>query len=189
MSKVYVDADGVLINFNKAFAPAFNLEYPRKTVLFHSWLMDTASVSVPDFFRIGEAHSYLWEKAEPYPWTARLVQVLDLAVPEWMILTSATHDPESWSGKVKCYKKHFTDSIVDKLIVIGGNKARVASKGDILVDDHYTNVEAWRAAGGVAFHWIDYTEDLTEMAADQITQLSSFLDEHLGVLPGERRGF
>jgi 5'(3')-deoxyribonucleotidase len=176
--RVYVDSDGVLANFNKAFAPAFGLTYPSRTVLHHEWLMNTAGVSVSEFFRIVETHSYLWENAEPYPWTSEMVQVLDLAVPDWMILTSATHDPDCWSGKVKWFKRYLTDSLIDRVVMIGGRKHRIASKGDLLIDDHYENIEAWRAAGGVAIHWIDYTDDLEELARKQIEQLTQVLDNY-----------
>ena len=176
--RVFIDSDGVLANFNKAFASAFGLTYPSRTVLHHEWLMNTAGVSIPEFFEITKAHSYLWEKAEPYPWTGRLVQELDLAVPEWMILTSATHDPACWSGKVKWFEHYLTDSSLSKVVMVSGQKARLASKGDLLVDDHYVNVEAWRAAGGVAIHWTDYTEDMTVMANQQIDRLVEVLRDY-----------
>lgn len=182
MSRVYVDSDGVLANFNKAFAPAFGLEYPTKTVLYHDWPMQASNTaSASEFYRICERHPTLWESAEPYPWTSAIIQVLDLKDPEWMILTSATHDPECWSGKVKWFTHHLTESSLNKLVMVSGRKWRIASKGDILIDDRYENVEGWREAGGVAYHWIDYTEDLTELARDQIDRLSSFLDEQLGL--------
>lgn len=173
--------DGVLVNFNKAFAPAFGVGYPSQQVMGHSWLLESADVTLPHFFRVLEDNSHLWESAEPYPWTSKLIQMLDLKVPDWMIMTTATHDPGCWAGKVRWIKRYLTTSALERTVIVGGViKARLASRGDVLVDDRIENVESWNAAGGVGFRWIEYGEGLTQLAETQINNLGFLLDQHLG---------
>jgi hypothetical protein len=173
--------DGVLVNFNKAFAPAFGLDYPSLGVMDHSWLLSNSNVTLPHFFDLLACNSHLWESAEPYPWTAKLIQLLDLKVPDWMILTAATHDPDCWSGKAKWITRYFTESVLKRTVIVGGNiKARLASRGDILIDDRFENVESWIAAGGVGVQWVDYGEDLKVLAETQISNLGHLIDQHLG---------
>ena len=180
--RVFVDMDGVLANLNKAIAPAFGLEYPREGIVGYSWLMDKANVSAPQFFNIMESNSGLWETAPPFPWTSKLIQILDLKFPDWMILTSATHDAACWHGKVEWVRRYLTETGVKKLVMIGGNKERIASRGDLLIDDWFVNVTAWREQGGIAYHWLDYSEGMLDPGYKQLEDLSQFLDEHLGVV-------
>ena len=118
----------------------------------------------------------LWDRAEPFPWTSDLVQLLDVKTPHWCILTKATHDPVCWSSKVKWVDRYLSPSALSKLIIVGGPKSQLASKGDVLIDDAFHNVTTWRNAGGVAFHWVEYSEDLTDLAALQLVDVGKLLD-------------
>ncbi len=178
--RVFVDMDGVLVNLNKAAASTFGLKYPSNSVLGHDWLLANSKTSVPEFLDRLEANPHLWEQAEPYPWTSKIVQMLDLKTPQWMILTSATHAPACWSGKVKWIRRYLTDDAVFRVIMVGGqDKARLASRGDLLIDDKFENVKHWNAAGGVGFHWIDYSEDLLELVENQLGKLNGAIDQHV----------
>jgi hypothetical protein len=173
--------DGVLVNFNKAFAPAFGLDYPSQGVMDHSWLFRIRTSLFPNSSTCWRVIRICGNSAEPYPWTSKLIQLLDLKVPDWMILTAATHDPGCWAGKAKWIKRYFTTSVLERTVVVGGNiKARLASRGDILIDDRFENVESWIAAGGVGVQWVDYGEDLKVLAETQISNLGHLIDQHLG---------
>ena len=178
--KIYVDMDNVLVNFHKVTAPVFNLPYPSKTVLGYEWLLQAAKLTPEEVLSVMKSHPRIWEEAEPFPWTADLIQLLDVKTPHWLLLTTATHDPACWSGKVKWVERYLSSAALNKLVIVGGPKSQLAGRGDVLVDDAYHNVAAWREAGGAAYHWVEYSEDMTELAAKQVIDLSTFLDAHFG---------
>lgn len=176
--RVFVDMDGVLANFNKAGAATFGIPYPKKSRLRHTWLQDESGVSLSRWFEIMENDPLIWERIETFPWTPALVQCLDIHAPGWKILSSATYDPPCWSGKAKWVQKRlFPIAHMHRLVLVGGRKFDLASPGDVLVDDWDENINQWQLAGGSAFKWDEFTEDMEEHALDQIERLRDFLSK------------
>lgn len=173
---VYVDMDGVLANFNKAGCQTFGVEYPKRSRLWHTWLRDQSGISQSEWFEIMANDPKIWDRIEPFPWTSTLVQCLDVHAPGWKILSSATHDPACWSSKARwVMQRLFPITSLHRLVLVGGRKFELASRGDVLIDDWQENIESWKAAGGVAFKWDEFTEDMEETANQQIDSLREFL--------------
>lgn len=172
-----MDMDGVLANFNKAGAVTFGLEYPKRSRLWHTWLQDQSGVSLDDWFGVMEADPTIWDRIEPFPWTPHLVQMLDVCTPGWKILSSATHDPNCWSSKARWVMRQlFPITSLHRLILVGGRKFELATRGDVLIDDCQENLQGWEANGGVCFRWVEFTDDMEDQAAAQINALRKFLE-------------
>lgn len=179
---VYVDMDGVLANFNKATCRLFGLTYPTRSRLWHTWLQDESGVSLERWFSTMAADPGVWDRIEPFPWTPKLVQCLDIYAPDWKILSATTQDPRCWSAKAAwVIKQLFPVASLHRLILVGGRKYELAQRGDVLVDDHSENVEQWRVRGGEAFKWTEWTDDMPEEADRQIEELRQFLISRKGL--------
>lgn len=179
---VYVDMDGVLANFNKATCKLFGLTYPTRSRLHHTWVRDESGVSLDRWFDSMAADPDVWDRIEPFPWTPKLVQCLDIHAPEWKILSAATQDPRCWSSKAAWVTKRlFPVANLHRFILVGGRKYELAQRGDVLIDDYDENVEQWRLRGGEAFKWIEWTDDMTEEADRQIEELRRFLISRKGL--------
>lgn len=177
--QVFVDLDGVLGNLNKSMCQSFGIVYPKATTLSYDWVLTASQVGLDEFFRVLESNPEIWDRVEPFPWTPKLVQCLDLHAPNWKILSEAIIDPACWHGKVKWVRNFLSQSHVHRLALTGFKKYELACPGDILIDDRELNVEEWVRRGGHAFRWMDYTEDLVDSAEGQIISLSAFLEDHL----------
>lgn len=172
---VYVDLDGVLANFNKAACQTFGLTYPTRSRMWHTWLQDQSGVNLEQWYATMAADPQVWDRIEAFPWTPKLVQCLDVHAPEWKILSATTHDPICWSSKVKwVLERLFPVTSIHRLILVGGRKYELARPGDLLIDDWTENIEQWRARGGSAFKWTEWTDDSPE-PVEQLEELREFL--------------
>ena len=175
LPRVWVDMDGVLVNFDKHACKAHGVVYPSNTVLGHSWLYDQLGCTVDHFLDTVDQTPDFWQNLEPYPWTAALIQFLDIEFPDWRILSGGTHNGASWGGKVDWVRKHLQLPGLEKLnLVYGARKSHLCRPGDILIDDHVLNCNEWLAAGGRVFQWIAYSEDCPH-ALEQLERLKAFL--------------
>ncbi len=176
--RLFVDLDGVMANFHRGACPLFQVPYPRQSVLHFEWLFNQTGTTVEDFLGRIDATPGFWEKLEPFPWLPELIQILDTACPNWQILTFATQDPVSWQGKAAWVKRVLGADSIRRLVMIHGDKERLASPDALLVDDHRRWCQNWKASGGLdAFHWIEYTEDHQEMWSLQLARLRDFLSQ------------
>ena len=176
MSQVFVDLDGVLANFNKACCQTFGLDYPKETILWHTWPHDVSGKDLDTWFNVLTDDPDLWTRIEPFPWTPAIVQVLDLHTPGWKILTTATQDPACWGGKAAWVTQRlFMRDSLHRLVIVGGHKWELMSPGSVLVDNDLRNVTEWQKQGGHAFLWKEFTEDMVQAAMNQIEQLRLFL--------------
>ena len=75
----------------------------------------------------------------------------------------------------------FPVTSLNRLILVGGRKFELAQSGDVLIDDWMENIDEWRARGGAAFKWTEWTEDMPEAAKSQIEDLRVFLNSRKGL--------
>ena len=175
--RVFVDMDGVLVNFHKHACPLFSIEYPKQSVLGWDWLYNLCGIPIEEWLGRMDDTPGFWENLEPYPWTTDLIQFLDSGYPNWAVLTMATQDPRSWAGKAAWVKRYLPVRGMYRLIMSHGSKGRFAQPGDVLIDDSYNQCAAWREAGGKAFHWVEYTDDFTERANEQLVLVKKFIED------------
>lgn len=133
---VYVDMDGVLCDFRKAW---------NRVKGSHPGL-DWWEVTMKEGPR-------WWATMDWMPGGPILWKYVTHNFPNVKIL-SAVDGPEGFpdmaiEGKMSWCRKHLGIPYEDMIFAEGG-KSRYARRGDILIDDQIDNYEEWRAAGGIA---------------------------------------
>ncbi len=181
--RVFVDMDGVLANFNKAASQVFGLWYPSEPAALHyNWVFEQygrqhqRELPHEEFIDVLRGRTEFWATMGFYWWARRLTHHLSAQQYEWYILTHCIDDPGCPFGKHTALKRHFGESIIKRTFMTFGTKHQMCRPGDVLIDDADKNCVAWRQAGGVAFNWVDYTENHPQ-AEQQVEQLFSFLQE------------
>ena len=83
----------------------------------------------------------------------------------WEILTCSgeIERPLVVADKVNWIREHVDYNVVVTSTLKGKHKAVFAKKGDILVDDKKSNVEAWKDAGGIGILHTDIDETIEEL--------------------------
>jgi len=153
--KIYCDMDGVLTDFEKRFHDKLNTvgkdHYP---------LRDIEKVEKPkDFEKIFGASEFwkfidqtvgvgFWAGMDWMPQGNVLWDFIKKYNPE--LLTSPSRDNSSRLGKQLWAKKHLNPK-PRVIFAYSADKQRYANENSILIDDKKSNINEWRAAGGIAF--------------------------------------
>lgn len=148
--RVYLDMDGVVADFAGHFRRVFQLDHR----LIGAKAMWRHIHGVETFFR----------DIAPIPGAVEFFHQLAPAGP--IMITAC---PAENYGRVAGQKREWAREIlapnVAVLPVIGGkNKALFMHQpGDLLIDDHGPNIEAWRMAGGVGILHRSFSETLSAL--------------------------
>ena len=158
---IWMDLDGVLVNFQKGVCEALGLTYPKSSIYYRGWLEEQCpEISLGKIFERLHSQPNFWENLEPTGLCASMVAHLDEHHPDWGILTSAwRRDAQSYSGKYNWVRKHLGSDYVERLVICSGEKQKLAHSKALLVDDTSHVLTKWAESGGRAFHWLCYTED------------------------------
>lgn len=178
--RVFVDLDGVVVNFHEPASKAFpGIVYPKEGILDFTWLYDQVKHdhSVADFMGKIEALPNFWPGLRSFAWMPELIQILEENCSDnWYFLSAASQNPESWSGKADWVKRYFGVKGIHRLILVHGAKTKVVSSDAILIDDKLEHCKDWQDKGGLgAFHWIEYTDDYEHRWKHQLYELQQFL--------------
>ena len=138
--KIYCDMDGVLTNFEERFEHYSGMhpqEYEKSKGLAAFWNLIDVEVGIK--FWIGmpwmPQGKKLWEFIQPYK-------------PD--LLTSPSRDNASRLGK-QLWAKNNLNPKPKVIMAYSKDKQRYANEKSILIDDKKSNINEWRAAGGIAF--------------------------------------
>lgn len=139
---IFLDMDGVLVNFHKAALALYGMEPtsddPRTS--------ETIGITSEQLWeRIAEVGEDFYANLELLPWATWLIDLCS-NLGEICIATSPGPLPCAASGKMKSLKKLFGPDF--KNFHIGKQKYLLASPGRILIDDFDSNVEEFEAYGG-----------------------------------------
>jgi|TARA_B110000908_G_C10089623_1_gene373408 FMN phosphatase YigB (HAD superfamily) len=153
--KLYCDMDGVLTDFERRFHDKLNTvgkdHYPLRDIL---------KVVKPKDFEAIFGSSEFWKFIDQIvgvgfwagmPWMQNgqdLWNFISKYNPE--LLTSPSRDNTSRLGKQLWAKKHLNPK-PKVIFAYSADKQRYANENSILIDDKPSNIEQWRAAGGIAF--------------------------------------
>lgn len=180
--RVFVDLDGVLVNFNKTFAPAYGLIYPDNQILGKRWIFNNSEMSLRQWLEVMRLNTHRYENAEPVKYLADLISILDDVAPGWSILSEVLNFPDCWSGKIHWVQKYLGRDMVQRTILTGcsaseyGTKAVLCASGDVLIDDCQITIDKWRLKQGVGFFWTEYTNVFESKAVhNQLHTLREFL--------------
>lgn len=148
--KIYLDMDGVLSAFNKAFSDISDgvnpEEYENKYGAPQFWqLIEKAGLSFWVDMEWEEGAKALWQFSKPYQPT---------------ILSAPSRSPLCKKGKRIWCAKHLGSSIP---VILDKHKEKYASPNSILIDDRKDNVKKWINAGGIGILHISSQTTLVKL--------------------------
>ena len=165
---IWIDLDGVLVDFNKAACQTLGIAYPQQTVLHRDWLNDQfPDLSLTKLFDRLHENPRFWQDMPPTDLCSHMVAFLDEYVSDWGIMTSAWRHPACYAGKYEWVSKNLGRKAVGRMVIVSGTKERLTSPTAHLTDDTRANVDKWINAGGKAFHWVEYSQDMQSALAVQ----------------------
>jgi len=153
--KIYCDMDGVLTDFEKRFHQKLNEVgpdyYPMKDI--------QKVVKPKDFeaiFGIEEFWNFIdkivgigfWVGMDWMPQGKELWSFISKYNPD--LLTSPSRDNGSRLGK-QLWAKNNLNPKPKVIMAYSKDKQRYANENSILIDDKPSNIDEWKAAGGIAF--------------------------------------
>ena len=168
---IFIDIDGVLANWTKSVAFINGVVYQRNKI-YRSYELDTQigrelidkAMYTPGF----------WLNLEKFPWSDELVHLVDITCPTWRFLTKANNDAQCYGNKAVWLENAYPQ-YVERLVICRGEKTFACKPGDILIDDHPTNVKEWNNAGGQGYHWLEMGDEFDYHP--QMNNLRKFLLE------------
>jgi len=149
---VYIDMDGVLADMWGEVARHHGVKHWRKARKTHKRIEQVAKN--PGFFR----------NLPALPNAAKLIRFVLKAVGEYSILSSPLQSRVDQSAEEKTdWLQHHLRKNAPTAIIYDHNKEKYACQSDgtpnILIDDYETNIELWRARGGIGILYKDSEVD------------------------------
>ena len=188
--KVFLDMDGVCVDFIGGLHRALGIEYKAleypyeasKYEMFEELCARTnGRVSMDNLYRACDSSGF-WASLEWDPMGKEICDTIAAVTLDWKhsvcICTSPMANPDAWAGKVQWLKKHMPD--VKDIAIMTAPKCLLAKPGAVLIDDKDSNVEQFRKAGGAAFlipqpwnsaradYGVNYIPELKEFLRNQI---------------------
>jgi hypothetical protein len=157
MVRVFLDLDGVLVNFAKGIKDKYNLEYPTTRIPnneFESFHEDL-------FGRIRKEGVNFWKSLELMPGALDMFKFFEAEVKELNILTAWPHSFNNRSdqlsaalGKKFWVEENLGTRMAMRTIVCFAkdkhhNVNRFPNDTNILIDDMPGNIEKWESVGGI----------------------------------------
>ena len=140
---IYIDMDGVLVDFNKRAFEVHNKKYEE--VDSHS-LEKIWDINSREFWDpINKLGNDFWANLEPFSWFKELIKMCS---PNFCIATSPSLSHYAAGGKVQSIQKLFGKSF--RKYHITPQKWELGKPGNILIDDLESNCEKFEQAGGSA---------------------------------------
>lgn len=149
---IFVDLDGVLVDFDGGFKRIFRMS-PSEFQEKHgkgSEMRKTYSRGKEFWSNLDwiEGGKELWEFIKN---NFLYIKILSSSgssgkIPDWQPIHNMVY-----SGKLEWIQKNLPDLDTDDVIIVPTRKvkAKYAKTGDVLVDDHNENINDWIAAGGI----------------------------------------
>ena len=147
---VYVDMDGVLVDFFGEWANMHNVEGWRDIAP----LLKKQGKTIDDALDAIRARDDFWINLKPHTGAKALLASIKKHAGEYIILSSPlSNDPNSEPQKREWVKKNLS-AFPPKEVIIHKRKSDYATQADgtpnILIDDYSSQVKPWAAAGGIA---------------------------------------
>jgi len=172
--RVFLDLDGVLVNFLGSALRGNNIRAPDPWPM-GVWDMFDA-IKVADqiaFWRAFDDEDF-WAHLDWMPKGRRILNLLEATLGEDNIclLTSPTYNPGCHNGKMRWIREHMPN--YRRKTLIGACKHFCAHPGSLLIDDSPENIEKFKVNGGcgilIKTLWNGHGEDI-----DTVQELSSDL--------------
>jgi len=147
---VYVDMDGVLVDFFGEWANMHGVESWRDILP----LMKSQGKTIDDALDAIRARDDFWINLKPHTGAKALLAAIKKHAGEYIILSSPlSNDPNSEPQK-RAWVKNNLSAFLPKEVIIHKRKQDYATQADgtpnILIDDFSNQIKPWKAAGGIA---------------------------------------
>jgi|TARA_B100001094_G_scaffold2204_1_gene1967 5'(3')-deoxyribonucleotidase len=146
--EIYVDMDGVLVDFFGAWAKLMGAKDFRDIKDIDAGLQ-----------AIRDADNF-WLDLEPTPNAGKLLALIQKHKGSYTILSSPLADDPRSEPHKRMWVKNNLKQFPPKSVIITGNKAKYAQQSDgtpnILIDDFGQNIDKWNAAGGIGVKHKDH---------------------------------
>lgn len=137
--KLYVDMDGVLVNFNGGVKKIFKSDKKCSEII--------NDYGIKEFWQEINKINDFWENLEPlHDDIEQIWKSLQNKIPHIAILSSPSRHPNCIPGKSKWLDKHIGQN---HLRLFTPEKHKYACPNSILIDDMEKNITNWESAGGV----------------------------------------
>lgn len=166
---VFVDMDGVLVDFEKTLSMA-------KYGVLNKWASQRIPRPEVDFAR----NNYkFWRDAIPMDGYMKLLETVKDVVGDYQILTSPLtvrdgidmavryehrFDFECISGKRAWIENHIPARLQPSKIIYHKEKYSYCAAGDVLIDDYDKNLRPWHSTGGTPIKYLS-AADIPEVRA------------------------
>ena len=163
--KVYLDMDGVLVDFIDGVLRWYKKDRKNRTVTKE---FEAMAREVTEKSSAGKMKGF-WENLPLMPGAKRLVKWVQgrTSKADTWILSSCSGDLKYCAKeKFKWMKKHIPMIPEENIILVmsAKHKARYAKEGDALVDDFKPNIQRWTQAGGIGiYHKGDVNKTIKEL--------------------------
>lgn len=143
---VYLDMDGVLVNFVQGALKAHNK--PASCLVPGQWFIDRCmGLSLEDFWLKCRGQTF-WASLEAMPDADEILRLcMQLDCSQWL-LSSPSDDPRCYSGKYTWLCRNLPS--MKSVSIFARDKAGVAGPGRLLIDDSEANCQTWQLLGGEA---------------------------------------
>lgn len=147
---VFLDLDGVLVDFVKGACALHGVENPYAYKENHgNYSLESLIKMQPEKFWRAMGHAF-WANLEWMPDGKKILQmVLDHVNGEQItLLTSPIKTPGCLSGKMEWIEREMPSW--NRRFLIGPGKHAIAAPGKLLIDDYDSNIDKWINHGGPA---------------------------------------
>ena len=149
--KIYCDMDGVLCDFERQWMKYFNKDANEHRREIGKPAYDVLLDGTPFDF---------WAKMEWQPGGQKLWNAIKMHNPS--ILSAPADSKASEDGKEAWVAKNLKPQ-PEVIFRKSNRKQEFATPNSILIDDHASNIERWKAAGGIAIHHTNINKTLSEL--------------------------
>lgn len=141
---IYLDMDGPITNWTQGVFDIYGRSPKIKT---GQNAADALGISRSEMWReIAKRGTKWWRDLAPQPWAKEFYEEL-CRIDEVVILTSPSHIAAAHTGKAEWMKDFFGGNF--RQYIMTKRKDLLARPGDILIDDHEHNCDAFTQAGGI----------------------------------------
>lgn len=160
-AKIYVDMDGVLVNFTLGFAKKFGYNYDE---LVRNWspgewhFEKILKISSGKFYdMLNDGGEEFWSNLPEYEYANDLWDFCNKLAPTY-ILSAPTQDPGCVKGKVEWLQKKLGKGFSNYILT--RHKECCAGPNTYLIDDRDDNVTKFTEAGGVGICFPSYSNKM-----------------------------
>ena len=155
---VYLDMDGVIVDFVSGLHRALGLpysvkEYPHPAGVYEMFphaVSATVGRHTMESLLAGCSTVSFWENLRWDPLGGEILEIIESYGDEIYLTSYPMKDPCTWLGKLRWIDKHIPQ-YNNKVILMTAHKQLLAKPGTILVDDRDDNVDKFCAAGGSGY--------------------------------------